>query len=123
MIGALTTLLGCQLAGEVLVRLGGVPVPGPVLGMLLLFVALLFRQQVPKALRTASQGLLDHLSLLFVPAGTGIMLHFARIEAEWLPVIAALVVSTILTVAVTAAVFRSLSPSESDGGRREADGP
>jgi holin-like protein len=121
-IGALTALLGCQLAGEVLVRLAGVPVPGPVLGMLLLFVALLFRQQVPKALRAASQGLLDHLSLLFVPAGTGIMLHFARIEAEWLPVIAALIVSTILTIVVTAAVFRSLSPPEPDGDRHEAEG-
>ncbi len=112
MIGALTALLACQLAGEVLVRLAGVPLPGPVLGMLLLFLLLMLRSKVPEELRTASHGLLGHLALLFVPAGTGIMLHFARIKAEWLPVAAALLVSTILTVAVTAAVFRLLSPRQ-----------
>jgi holin-like protein len=123
MIGALTTLLGCQLIGEILVRLAGVPIPGPVLGMVLLFIALLFRPTVPEALRSASHGLLDHLSLLFVPAGTGIMLHFARIEAEWLPVIAALIVSTILTVAVTAFVFRWLAPAEHESDHGKAERP
>jgi holin-like protein len=112
MIGAFTALLGFQLVGEVLVRLAGVPFPGPVLGMLLLFGVLLFRDQVPGPLRTAALGLLDHLSLLFVPAGTGIMLHFARLRAEWLPVLAALLVSTILAIAVTGVVFRLLSPRE-----------
>lgn len=110
MIAAFTALLGCQLVGEVLVRLAGVPIPGPVLGMLLLFLLLSLREQVPGALRAASYNLLEHLSLLFVPAGTGIMLHFSRIRAEWLPIFAALMVSTLLTVAVTAIVFRLLSP-------------
>jgi holin-like protein len=117
MIGALTALLGCQLAGEFLVRLANVPFPGPVLGMLLLFLVLMFRKTVPTELRAASRGLLDHLTLLFVPAGTSIMLHFARIEAEWLPIATALVVSTILTIAVTAAVFRLLSPRDDSGGQ------
>ena len=90
MIGAFVALLGCQLIGEVLVRLAGLPFPGPVLGMLLLFVFLMFRPEIPRPLRVTSYTLLDHLSLLFVPAGTGIMLHFGRIRTEWLPILAAL---------------------------------
>jgi holin-like protein len=114
MIGAFVALLGCQLIGEVLVRLAGLPFPGPVLGMLLLFVFLMFRPEIPRPLRVASSTLLDHLSLLFVPAGTGIMLHFGRIRTEWLPILAALLISTILTIAVTAAVFRLLAPAPGD---------
>ena len=49
-----------------------------------------------------------------MPAGTGIMLHFGRIRAEWLPILAALLVSTILTIMVTAAVFRLLAPAPGD---------
>jgi holin-like protein len=115
MIAAFTALLGCQLIGEVLVRLAGLPVPGPVLGMLLLFVFLLFRAEIPKVLRATSYNLLEHLSLLFVPAGTGIMLHFSRIEAQWLPILTALAVSTVLTVIVTAGVFRLLAPPGDSG--------
>ena len=117
MIAALAALLFFQLLGEALVRLAHVPFPGPVLGMLLMFAALAFRREVPAELRNACNGLLGHLSLLFVPAGTGIMLHFARLRAEWLPVVAALFVSTLLTIAVTATVFRLLSRDR--GGKSE----
>lgn len=109
MIDALAILLGCQLVGEILVRLLGAPLPGPVVGLLLLVVALGLRGTVPASLRHTARGLLQHLSLLFVPAGTGIMLHGGRIKAEWLPIAAALVVSAVLTILVTAAVFRLLS--------------
>jgi holin-like protein len=117
LIAALAALLFFQLLGEALVRLAHVPFPGPVLGMLLMFAALAFRREVPAELRNACNGLLGHLSLLFVPAGTGIMLHFARLRAEWLPVVAALFVSTLLTIAVTATVFRLLSRDR--GGKSE----
>ncbi len=87
MIEALALLLGCQLAGEILVRLAGAPLPGPVVGLLLLLVVLLMRGTVPTAVQATARGLLRHLSLLFVPAGVGIML-------------------------VTASVFRLLSPPQ-----------
>jgi holin-like protein len=106
MLGALTLLLVYQLAGEVIVQLSGAPVPGPVVGMLLLFLTLLARPGVSQRLRDTSQGLLAHLSLLFVPAGVGVMLHFERLGAEWLPLAVALVASTVLTIAVTALVMR-----------------
>ncbi|MFP5462523.1 MAG: CidA/LrgA family protein, partial [Gammaproteobacteria bacterium] len=73
MIAALTLLLVIQLAGEVIARALGLPIPGPVIGMGLLFLALLVRRGPGEDLRRTSGQLLQHLSLLFVPAGTGIV--------------------------------------------------
>ena len=87
MLGAFTLLLVYQLAGEVLVLVTGLPVPGPVVGMLLLFLSLAARGAAPQWLRESCQGLLAHLSLLFVPAGVGVLLHFQRLGAEWLPIV------------------------------------
>ena len=83
MLPQITLLLVCQLAGEVLVRLATIPVPGPVVGMLLLLVILFARGGVPDALGQTTGGLLDHLSLLFVPAGVGIIVHLPLVAAEW----------------------------------------
>jgi holin-like protein len=105
LIYGLTLLLAYQLIGEVGVRALQLPVPGPVAGMLLLFLTLVVLGRVPESLSTSAGGLLAHLSLLFVPAGVGIMVHADRIAAEWLPITLALVVSTLLTMAVTAWVM------------------
>jgi holin-like protein len=108
-IGALATLLCCQLAGELIARVTSLPVPGPVIGLLLLFALLVARRSAPAELQAVADGLLRHLSLLFVPAGVGIMLHAARLEAEWPAIAAAIVISTGLTIVVTALVFRLAS--------------
>ena len=78
MITALATLLVSQLAGEALVRLASLPISGPVVGMILLFVVMLTRTRLPPALGENADGLLRHLSLLFVPAGTGVIQHLDR---------------------------------------------
>ncbi len=101
----ITLLLVYQLAGEVTVRLLGVPIPGPVLGMVMLFVTLLIRGRTPDSLDTASSALLSHLSLLFVPAGVGMMVHFDRIAEEWVPITLALLLSTIITMVATAGIM------------------
>lgn len=106
MIAALTQLLVLQLVGEVIARGFNLPIPGPVIGMLLLFLALALRGGPPPDLQSTSQGLLQHLSLLFVPAGTGIILHLHRVADEWLPLLLSLLLSTLLTLAVTALVMR-----------------
>ena len=105
MLEALATLLVFQTIGEVLSYLLRLPVPGPVLGMVLLLVVLMARPAAVDTLRPTSLELLKHLSLLFVPAGVGVMLHVARISDEWLPIIVALLVSTALAIAVTALVI------------------
>ena len=83
MLKALTLLLLFQLAGEVLSRLLALPVPGPVVGMALMFLLLLARGGPDSDLRETSNTLLSHLSLLFVPAGTGVLLHIQRVAEEW----------------------------------------
>ena len=117
MLGALTRLLVFQLTGEVLAQLFALPIPGPVIGMALLFVALALRGGPSGELRDTAQNLLQHLSLLFVPAGVGVMLHFHRIGDEWLPLAASLVGSTVLTIAVTALVLRALSRRAETAGK------
>lgn len=112
MIAALTWLLLYQLAGEVFARLLSLPVPGPVIGMALLFGTLVVRgrsgRAIPQSLHQTAHVLLQHLSLLFVPAGTGVMLYLQLIAAEWLPIATALIVSTLGGLAVTALILNSL---------------
>jgi len=116
MLAGLTWLLVFQCLGEIFVRLLGLPVPGPVIGMLLLFVVLRTRPAIPEVVDKAATGLLQHLSLLFVPAGVGVMLHFGRLADEWPAIVVALIVSTILAIGVTAVTMRALIR------RGEADG-
>ena len=108
MLGALTLLLLFQLAGEVIAQFFGLPVPGPVIGMALLFAALVIRGSVPEQLRSTAGNLLQHLSLLFVPAGVGVMVHFARLGAEWPAIVGALLVSTFVTLGVTGLLLCAL---------------
>jgi len=112
MLAAITLLLVFQLIGEAIAFVFKLPVPGPVIGMLLLCLTLIARGGLPGTfggtLRDTANSLLSHLSLLFVPAGVGVMLHFGRIGDEWLPIAAALVGSTVLTIAATALTMRWL---------------
>ncbi len=116
MLGALTVLLVYQLIGEVIVLFARLPVPGPVVGLLLLFLTLSIRGRLAEPLRDTANGILQHLSLLFVPAGVGVMVHFARVSGEWVPILTAVLISTALAIGVTALVMRALMRGRSDGG-------
>ena len=106
MLFFITLLLLCQLLGEAAVRLIDLPIPGPVVGMALLFVGLLIRGgEPPEALGQVAGGLLNNLALLFVPAGVGVMLHLELVQAEWVPILGALIGSAVVTVAVTATIL------------------
>ena len=109
MIPALSLLFLCQLVGEVVVRALGLPFPGPVLGMGLVFAGLLARGRSDPALDAVSDTILRHLSLLFVPAAVGVMQQAGLIAANWLAISAALVLSTLLTLLVTVYVFRAVA--------------
>lgn len=108
MIYAFAALLVFQFLGEVAVRALHLPLPGPLAGMLLLFAALLLRGNVPAPLVGTSRQLLQHLMLLFVPAVAGVMLHFDRVAREWQPFLVACVVSTLVTLVVTALTLQWL---------------
>jgi holin-like protein len=108
-INGLTILLFYQLVGEISVRWLGLPVPGPVLGMIMLFITLVIYGREPESLSTASTTLLSHLSLLFIPAGVGMMVHFDRIANEWLSISVALILSTVITLVFSALIMLAAS--------------
>lgn len=108
MINTFATLLIFQTLGEGLAYALALPIPGPVIGMVLLFCYLLVRRGAAEKLAPTTLEFLRHLSLLFVPAGVGIMVHAQRVAAEWLPIAAALVVSTAVSLVVTAYVLKWL---------------
>ena len=89
-------------------RVFSLPVPGPVIGMLLLFAFAMMRPAAAEAIEPTALELLRHLSLLFIPAGVGIMVSAQALRGEALAVIASVVVSTMLGIAVTALVTRAL---------------
>lgn len=111
MVGYFTLILVCQLAGELVVGLLGIAVPGPVVGMLLLFLLLLIRGRIPDGLARTADGLLNSMSLLFVPAGAGVMMHFQLVGQALMPLSAALIISTSMTIIVTALMMRWLNRS------------
>jgi holin-like protein len=100
-----TILLTCQLVGEVITRFLRLPVPGPVLGMVILFCGLVVRGYVPDDMGATADGLLQNLSLLFVPAGVGVMLHAQLLADNWLTLSVALIGSAVITIAVTGLVM------------------
>jgi len=103
----LALLLLCQSAGEALARATGWPLPGPVLGMLLL-LALLAWPAVRAPVGAAAEPLLTHLSLLFVPVGVGVVTHLALLAQYGLRIAAVLVLSTLVGMAVTALALNTL---------------
>ncbi|MGD1926929.1 MAG: CidA/LrgA family protein [Paracoccaceae bacterium] len=115
MLKFLTLILTCQLAGEFVTGSLAIPVPGPVLGMVLLFVFLSVRGDVPVELDQTATGLLKSMSLLFVPAGAGVVLHFHILGNALLPLGLGLVVSTVATIVVTAILMTWLN-KEPGGG-------
>jgi holin-like protein len=105
----LSWLIAFELAGEFAVGVFRLPIPGSVLGLVFLFGMLLARPGVSEDLVATSNALLQHLTLLLVPATAGLMLHFNRLAAEWLPIALATAVGTALTMVVTALTFRVLN--------------
>jgi putative effector of murein hydrolase LrgA (UPF0299 family) len=114
MIASLSLILVCQLAGEVIVRGFALPMPGPVVGLVLLLGLLLARDRFAGLARgplhqggveTVSKNMLAHLSLLFVPAGVGVVQKLDLIAAHGLAVVAVLAISVVITLLVTVATF------------------
>jgi putative effector of murein hydrolase LrgA (UPF0299 family) len=114
MIASLSLILLCQLAGEVIVRGLALPMPGPVVGLLFLLLLLLARDRLKILTRgplqdggveNASRGLLANLSLLFVPAGVGVVQKLDLIAAHGIAFVAVLAISVVVTLLATVATF------------------
>ena len=114
MIASLSLILLCQLAGEVIVRGLGRPMPGPVLGLMFLLLLLLGRDRFAVLARGplqgdgvegASRGLLAHLSLLFIPAGVGVVQKLDLLAEHGIAIVLILAASVVVTLLVTVATF------------------
>jgi holin-like protein len=114
---ALAILFGFQLLGEVLRRTLHLALPGPLIGMFLLAVALVVRGHLqesaaeapPTPLVQTANGLIAYMGLLFVPAGVGIVAETGVLQQQWLPILAGLLVSTVLGLIVTGLVMHHVS--------------
>jgi putative effector of murein hydrolase LrgA (UPF0299 family) len=118
MIASLSLILLCQLAGEIVVRGLALPMPGPVIGMLLLLALLLLRDRAilfaqgplqSGGVENAAKGLLAHLSLLFVPAGVGVVQKLDVLAQHGIAIVAVLALSVVVTLLVTVATFLVIS--------------
>ncbi|RFO96053.1 CidA/LrgA family protein [Rhodoferax lacus] len=110
----ITWLLLMQSLGEVISRSLHLPLPGPVVGMLLLLAALQF-PLVSESVRPVADFLLQHLSLLFVPVGVGVMTHVAILSQYGVRIAIVIVLSTWISLAVSALVLRALMKGHADG--------
>jgi holin-like protein len=109
MIGSLTLIFLCQLIGEIISRLTKLPIPGPVIGMVILFCGLVLRKTVPSELETVSGFLHRNLPLLFVPAGVGVIKNLDILLRYWAPFTGAIFIGTAVTIAVTGVVMQFLN--------------
>jgi holin-like protein len=118
MIASLSLILLCQLVGEIIVRGIGVPVPGPVIGAVLLLLLLLARDRFAILARgplqeggveNTSRGLLANLSLLFVPAGVGVVQKLDLLAEHGIAIMLILAVSVVVTLLATVVTFRIAS--------------
>jgi holin-like protein len=108
MLNGLTLLLVVQLVGEGISRGLKLPVPGPVVGLVLTLILLKAAPQVRQMLSEAANGLLSHLSLLFIPAGVGVVMYVRELAQDIVPIAIAIIVSTIVGLGVTAWVAQRL---------------
>ena len=102
MLSAISLILAFQVIGELISRFTGIPVPGPVIGMMLMLFAFFLKDDLIDRIRPTAGGLLSNLSLLFVPAGVGIIHYGDLYIEEGLGIAAVLVFSTLIAMLVTA---------------------
>ncbi len=101
MIRQLAILFGCLALGELIITLTHIPLPSSILGMLLLTLLLKLKVIRLEWVRSISDFLVTNIGFFFVPPGVAIMLYFDIIKAQFVPIVTASVVSTVLVLAIT----------------------
>ena len=101
MIRQLAILFGCLALGELIITLTHIPLPSSILGMLLLTLLLKLKVIRLEWVRSISDFLVTNIGFFFVPPGVAIMLYFDILKAQFVPIVTASVVSTVLVLAVT----------------------
>ena len=118
----LAILLLLQAAGEGMSRALALPLPGPVVGLVLLLVALRW-PWLREPVAATAEFLLAHLSLLFVPVGVGVVMHLDLVSRHGARLLVVIAVSTWLGLAVTALLLRRLLPDDAGDDPGNAKAP
>ena len=113
MLGAIFLIFLFQLIGEATQKYFALPVPGPVIGLVLMLACLLWSKQIDdpvvaglrSKLVNTSQQLIGYLSLLFVPIGVGVIMHLKLLETQLAQIIGVVTIGTITTIVLTAFIF------------------
>ena len=87
--------------GEILNRFLGIPIPGNVLGMIILLAGLVTKVIKLSYIEDISEFLLKHLAFFFVPAGVGIISSLDILKGNWISILAIVFISTVLVTAAT----------------------
>ncbi len=90
--------------GEIASRSGLLPLPAPVTGLMLLYAELAIRGRIPEDLGILADRILQFLGMLFVPAGVGVIAYLDLLRLEAVPILAAVIGGTAITIFVTALV-------------------
>ncbi len=106
-IKQVTIILAFWLAGEGLTEWTGISIPGSIIGMLLIVAALELKLIKPIHIEEVAQFLIHNMALFFIPAGTGLMCYLDIIRSEWIPIVASMIISTLLVMSVTALILNS----------------
>ena len=121
MLYAIFFIFLLQLVGEFLQKYFALAIPGPVIGLLLMLVALLLQRgsrdsdsDFGQKVINTSNHLLQYLSLLFVPIGVGVVMHLQLLESQLVKVLGVIIIGTLLTIIVTAALFQVLRKRGAD---------
>lgn len=116
MIRGLVQILLFQGLGEIIAKLLGLPVPGPVIGLILLLVFLLLRGRIDPDLDLVASGFAQHLGLLFIPAAVGVVMFAPQLASHGLAIAAILIISVGLAVAITASLLKWLTRKDRPPG-------
>ena len=117
MLRSIFVIFFFQLLGEFLKKFFEMRIPGPVIGLILLLVTLIFLKKFKKTaivnlkadVINTSNYILSYLSLLFVPIGVGVVMHLSYLENNLFRVLIIVFISTILTIAGTAYLMEKIN--------------
>jgi holin-like protein len=114
-------LIVLQLIGESIVQVSGLPVPGAIIGLILLYAILVFKGEVSDEMSRTSGFLLQNLGVLFVPAGVGVIAYLPMIADQWWIILLVLLISVCLTIGITALIVARFSPRSIDAVETAAE--
>ncbi|MCW4153917.1 MULTISPECIES: CidA/LrgA family protein [Halomonadaceae] len=107
-LSGLLWLIGYWLLGEVVIHFSGLPISSGVVGMLLMCATLVVIGRVPSSIAAAAQPLIGLLAMLIMPGVVGVFFILDELAGQWLAILAALLLGTLLSVITTLWLLKRL---------------